>query len=57
MVQFYKATLALCYYLILSESSTYIAEPTPVSVETKAAWLTVRSLPRWPAHPFRVTGW
>lgn len=28
MVQFYKATLALCSYLILSESSTYMAEPT-----------------------------
>lgn len=28
MVQFYKATLAFCSYLILSESSIYIAEST-----------------------------
>ena len=53
MVQFYKATLALCSYLILSESSIYIAE-SPVNVETNAVWLTVRSFPRWPAHPFRA---
>lgn len=25
-----------------------------MNVETNAAWLTVRSFPRWPAHPFRA---